>query len=550
MVMTKEQKNGLEMYDSKGPNKNKLLVIGIDGGTLDIILPMVNRGKLPNLGKLINTGAYGTLLSTIPPVTAPAWSSFITGTNPGKHGVFYFFKKGKEKQGKGGEKVLVNLRHIKGFPFWRALNQYGSKVGLINIPLTYPPEQVDRFMISGMLVPQGSDDYTYPPELLSKLENYYVDIDGLMVQNEWRGKKLIKENREMFIRNVFNLSKARAHNALKLMKSEPWDFFMVVFTGSDRICHFFWEDHNSGKSPSSIVEDYYIFLDSMIGRLVEEAGEDTCKLVMSDHGFGPAPTKRINAFVLAKHLKETVFTSCFPFFYLRNRFLAKIGMAKRIALEDFVDSKRSRISFEPIYANFLGISINTKGDDGYGIVRPGEEYQTLREEIIKRLESLSDPVSGKRLVEKVHTRESLYQGSFVSEAPDIVVQFSYDCKIGFSPLKRALVCDARDPIRTGEHRREGIFIASGSQITSGRLETELFIQDVTPTILYLLGVPIPESYDGRLIRELFSDEYLAQHHPQYDGTERQAGTDPDGPEVDSQKEFEESKKLLQNLGYM
>ena len=526
------------MYNKK--NKKKLLIIGIDGGTLNIVLPLVKRGALPNIENLINNGTYGTLLSTIPPVTAPAWSSFITGTNPGKHGVFYFFKSIKNKDGAKKQGSLINFGDIIGIPFWKVLNEQGKKVGLVNIPLTYPPEKVDRFMISGMLVPQGSDDYTYPPELLSKLENYYVDIDGLMVQNEWRGKKLIKENRGMFIRNVFNLSKARAHNALKLMKSEPWDFFMVVFTGSDRICHFFWEDHNSGKSPSSIVEDYYIFLDSMIGRLVEEAGEDTCKLVMSDHGFGSAPTKRINVFVLAKHLKETVFTSCFSFFYLRNRLLAKIGMAKRIALEDFVDSKRSRISFAPIYANFLGISINTKG----------EEYQTLRKKIIKKLENLSDPVSGERLVEKVHTRESLYQGSFVSEAPDIVVQFSYDCKIGFNPLKRALVCDAKDPIRTGEHRREGLFIASGSQIASGRMKTELFIQDVTPTILYLLGVPIPESYDGRLIRELFSDEYLAQHQPQYDGTERQSGTDPDGPEVDFQKEFEESKKLLQNLGYM
>lgn len=547
--MMKELNRGLKMSASKR-TKNKLLVIGIDGGTLDVILPMIEDSKLPNLGKLLETGSYGTLLSTIPPVTAPAWSSFITGTNPGQHGVFHFFKKERNRQDKGKRKVLINLRHMKGLPFWRVLNEHGLRVGLINIPLTYPPEHVDRFMISGMLVPKGSSDYTYPPGLLSKLDNYHVDIDGLMAQNEWRGKKLIKENREVFIRNVFNLSRTRAHNALKLMKDEQWDLFMVVFTGSDRICHFFWEDQNSGKSPSSIVEDYYISLDSMIGKLVEEAGEDTCKLVMSDHGFGPAPTKRINAFVLAKQLKETVFSSCSPFFYLGNRLLAKIGIAKRIALEDFVDSKRSRISFEPIYANFLGISINTSGDDGCGIVRPGEEYQTLRKKIIKQLENLSDPVSGKRLVEKVHTRESLYQGSFVKDAPDIVVQFSYDCKVGFSPLKRALVCEDKNPIRTGEHRREGLFIASGSQITSGCLEMELFIQDVTPTILYLLGAPIPESYDGRLIRELFSDEYLAQHHPQYDGTERQAGTDRDRLEVDSQKEFEESKKLLQNLGYM
>ena len=531
------------MYNKK--NKKKLLIIGIDGGTLDIVLPLVKRGVLPNIENLINNGTYGTLLSTIPPVTAPAWSSFITGTNPGKHGVFYFFKKGKD-----GERVLVNLRHMKGLPFWRVLNRHGSKVGLINIPLTYPPERVDRFMISGMLVPQGSNDYTYPPELLSKLDNYYVDIDGLMVKNEWRVEKLIKKSREMFVRNVFNISKTRTHNALKLMKSEPWDFFMVVFTGSDRICHFFWEDRNRGKSPSSIVEDYYIFLDSMIGKLVEEAGEDTFKLVMSDHGFGSAATRKINAVALAEQLGETVFVPYFRLFHLRNRLLGKIGKKRRISMEDYVDSKRSRILFEPIYANFLGISINLRSDDGYGIVRPGEEYRALREKIIKKLENLSDPVSGKRLVEEVHTRESLYQGAFVKDAPDIVVQFSYDCKVGFSPLKRALVCKHKDPIKTGDHRREGLFIASGSQIVSGRLETELFIQDVTPTLLYLLGAPIPESYDGRLIRELFSDEYLMQHHPQYDFAERQTGRGSDGQEVDSQKEFEESKKLLRALGYM
>ena len=133
--------------------KNKLLVIGIDGGTFDIILPMIHAGRLPNLGRLLSNGAYGTLLSTIPPVTAPAWSSFVMGSNPGQHGVFYFFRKEGKSDGAKSERVLMNLRNIEGIPFWRVLNRYGNKAGLINIPLTYPPDNVDGFMISGMLVP-------------------------------------------------------------------------------------------------------------------------------------------------------------------------------------------------------------------------------------------------------------------------------------------------------------------------------------------------------------------------------------------------------------
>ncbi len=144
--------------------KNKLLVIGIDGGTLDIVLPMVADGKLPNLQRLIQKGAYGTLRSTVPPVTAPAWSSFITGTNPGRHGIFYFFKREKDKHGGRSRNVLANLNHIRGIPFWKVLNTHGKKVGLLNIPLTYPPQKVNGFMVSGMLVPRGSTDYTFPPE--------------------------------------------------------------------------------------------------------------------------------------------------------------------------------------------------------------------------------------------------------------------------------------------------------------------------------------------------------------------------------------------------
>jgi predicted AlkP superfamily phosphohydrolase/phosphomutase len=531
-------KNATGKISPRQRSKNKLLVIGIDGGTLDIVLPMVHDGKLPNLSKLIQNGAYGTLMSTIPPVTAPAWSSFITGTNPGRHGVFYFFKIEKDHPGGGSRKVLANLNHMRGIPFWKVLNKHGKKVGLINIPLTYPPQKVDGFMVSGMLVPKGSTDYTFPPELFSKLDKYYVDIDGLMVADKWHAEELVEKDRALFRHNVLQLSKSRAHNALKLMKREPWDLFMVVFTGSDRICHFFWEDPDSEASFSSAVQEYYILLDALIGDLVREAGENTVKIVMSDHGFGPAPKKKINVFALGKILGADMQSLTFRYRYLKNRVLSKIGRVRRESLVDLLIQENLKISLMPLYANFLGIHINHKN------------CASIKSELIHKLQTLRDPHSDAKMIERILPKESLFRGPFAGKAPDLVAQFSYNYQLVFERRSKRLVSDIPERVKTGEHRMEGLFIASGPQIEPGKLEGEFAIQDVTPTLLYLMGTPIPENYDGRLITELFSNDYLNVNTPSYQVMGDKLELSPDQSTTAAQDDFEKSKALLEGLGYL
>ena len=531
-------KNATGKISPRRGSKNKLLVIGIDGGTLDIVLPMVQAGKLPNLSKLIQNGAYGTLLSTIPPVTAPAWSSFITGTNPGQHGVFYFFKTEKDLLGGGNRRVLANLNHIRGIPFWKVLNKHGKKVGLINIPLTYPPQKVDGFMVSGMLVPKGATDYTFPAELFSKLDKYYVDIDSLMVADKWHAKELVEQDRAMFMHNVFQLTKSRAHNALKLMKREPWDLFMVVFTGSDRICHFFWEDPDREASFSSSVQEYYILLDALIGDLVREAGENTVKIVMSDHGFGPAPKKKINVFELGKILGADMRSLSFRYRHLKNRILAKIGRVRRETLIELLIQEDLKISLMPMYKNFLSIRINHKNSE------------SIKSQLIDQLQTLRDPLSATKMVKRILPKDSIFKGPFTGKAPDLVAQFSYNYELVFDMRGNWLVSDIPKRVRTGEHRIEGLFIASGLQIEPGKLEGEFAIQDVTPTLLYLLGTPIPENYDGRLITELFSKDYLGVNTPCYQVMENKLELSPDQSTAAKQDDFEKSKELLEGLGYL
>ena len=531
-------KNGTGKISPRQGSKNKLLVIGIDGGTLDIVLPMVHAGKLPNLSRLIHNGTYATLQSTIPPVTAPAWSSFITGTNPGQHGIFYFFKIEKDHRGGGSRKILANLNHIRGIPFWKVLNKHGKKVGLLNIPLTYPPQKVNGFMVSGMLVPRGSTDYTFPPELFSRLDKYYVDIDSLMVADKWHAKELVEKDRAKFMQNVFQLSKSRAHNALKLMQREPWDLFMVVFTGSDRICHFFWEDPDREALFSSAVQEYYILLDTLIGDLVREAGENTVKIVMSDHGFGPAPKKKINVFALGKILGADMQSLSFRYRHLKNRILAKIGRVRRKTLIDLLIHENLKISLIPMYANFLGIRINHKN------------YESIKSQLIDKLQTLHDPLSAVKMVERILPKDSLFQGPFAGKAPDFVAQFSYNYQLVFERRSNRLVSDIPKRVKTGEHRMEGLFIASGPQIEPGKLEGEFAIQDVTPTLLYLMGTPIPENYDGRLITELFSNDYLNLNTPRYQVMGDKLELSPDQSTTAKQDDFEKSKELLEGLGYL
>jgi predicted AlkP superfamily phosphohydrolase/phosphomutase len=518
--------------------KQKLLVIGIDGGTLDVILPMIKNHKLPTFKKLIKNGSWGKLLSTVPPVTAPAWTSFITGTNPGKHGVFYFFNNEADNK-----KSVVSFNSIKTKPFWRNLNENEIKVGLVNIPITYPPDQVDGFIISGMLVPPKATDYVYPHSIFSKLDGYKVDLDGLMAQNEWRAGTLAKENGDKFLKNVFNLTKSRAENTLKLMKEEPWDFFMVVFTGSDRICHFFWEDHSGKKNFSHLVEAYYILLDSVIARLINEAGEDSIKLLMSDHGFGAAPKRILNLYELSKQLELDLTNFHFWKRYLKDRVFAKLLKTPKLDTTELLEKDKNIIHFYPIYANFFGISINKKIEKN----SKNFAFIKIKKKITEKLKRLKDPITGKKIVQRIMPRESVYTGPFAEQAPDFIVQLDYDYIIKFHPIRKKLIYDIENRAKTGEHRLEGLFIASGPNIESKKLRRDIFIQDVTPTILYLMNSSIPNRYDGRLIDEMFSPDHLQKNHPIYEDDDFSIKVLQEGSTSD---EFEESKRLLENLGYM
>jgi hypothetical protein len=218
---------------------SRLLIIGLDGGTWSALGPLCEYGEMPNLARLRSQGAWADLLSTQPPFTAPAWSSIVTGVNPGKHGVLDFLHKPQDPaRSLRNEGTPVNSSHIQAPTVWEYLNAEKRQVGVMNFPLSCPLRPVDDFAISGMLTPPNANDWTYPPALAEELDEYVVEL------NYGRpGKELRREDLPLpaqMLGDVSKMTERRGFNALKLMQSRSWDVFAVVFTGTDRIYHHFW----------------------------------------------------------------------------------------------------------------------------------------------------------------------------------------------------------------------------------------------------------------------------------------------------------------------
>ncbi|MDH4208597.1 MAG: alkaline phosphatase family protein, partial [Anaerolineae bacterium] len=267
--------------------RDRVLVIGIDGATFDLLRPWMDEGFLPNLAAIRDSGSHGLLRSTIPPITASAWSSFQTGKNPGKHGLFDFtqYRPGSY------ETSYVNASSVLAEPLWQILSRQGKRVVVINVPVTYPPQPVNGYLISGMLTPSVEVEFTYPPGLYTEMVREIADYQIFLP-----ARAALQMGFRDFVDRLRYLSRKRAEAALFLMRRAEWDFFMVHFQSSDVLQHALWS-HLDPAHPqySSIPErdrdyarSYYAELDALIGQVADQAGPDTTVIVMSDHGFGPA----------------------------------------------------------------------------------------------------------------------------------------------------------------------------------------------------------------------------------------------------------------------
>ena len=541
-------------------------IIGLDGATWDVLDPMMDIGILPNLRRIVDGGVRSKLITTYPPLTAPAWSSLQTGKNPGKHGIFDFYLS------RSGEYINhpSNAASIKSKTLWRILSDHDRRVGVLNVPMTYPPEQVNGVLVAGMMTPGTEVVFTYPEnfyeELKGKIGDYYINPIQFSGDERGRAQFLagLEDGAEGFFSNLTRVAAQRKQAALYIIDEYRPDFFMCVFVGTDRTQHYFWEfvqfDEEREKRNQLVREnviDYYREIDKSIGEIVGRYGDDLYLFIVSDHGFGPYDgqiylnkwfldmgllvSRKITGGVLQK-LKKSA----------RRLGLNRVKLAKTLKIQGIARTSPffSSIDWSRTKAYLKscnGIYINLKGRDAKGIVNPGQEYEDLLEFITGELFSLADPETGKKVVEEVYRKEQVYSGPLLDDAPDLIIRFSGEYAAQHTEYKTSSI---KGPSwLTGCHRMDGVLVMSGPGIKTGERLPDASIMDVAPTVLYTMGLPVPDDMDGVVFQDAFEDSFKEARPIRY--TAAESGETRNGQDYQYTPDDEdEIHKRLKGLGYV
>ncbi len=545
----------------------RVFVIGLDGGTFDLIRPFIAQGHLPNLKRLMEDGAWSSLESTVPPVTASAWTSFMTGKNPGAHGLFDFMR----RRAGSYDLVPVSSGDRDGKAVWEIAGDVGKQVIVMGVPVTYPPTQVNGLLITGMLTPRDATDYTYPPELKNEIRDrigeYIVYSDE--VYSKGRG--------DTFLRALHYSIQQRAKTAAYLLHKYPWDLAVLVFPETDTVSHGLWssfdpthhqyDPREAGKFHDGILEIYQD-IDAYIGELITSLGPETTVLVMSDHGHGPVRNfLYVNNFLKQKgylkimrspasRLKNLMFslglTPRTVYSVLLVLGLGKLrrtldkrragrGLLKRFFLS-FSDVDWSRTRAYSI--GYIGeVHVNLKGREPEGIVEQGAGYEHVREAIVRDLRELKLP-DGTPLVEHIWKKEQLYHGEHLAEAPDILFLPKNLETIAFGDFEFGSnkIVESSYGV-SSSHRMDGIFIAAGPEIRRGAAIQHARLIDLAPTILHLMGLRIPPDMDGRVLSQALKDSRTVE----FGGS---AARELPGVEGYSDEEAQQVAERLRDLGYI
>jgi len=480
----------------------RVLLIGLDGATLDFIAPWVNAGELPTFKKIMEKGVYGTLASTVPPVTPPAWTSLYTGTNPGKHGIFHFF----DFQSLPSRKLLVNSTYRKSPTFWEVLSEAGKRCVLINIPVAYPPQPLNGIMVTGFMTPPETDNFTYPPKLGEELIRRGYEVAQVFSQQRRPSASAIRQQIDM-----------RTIAAKWLMEAQDWDLFMVVYMATDVVVHRFPENEE-------MIKYVYKLLDESIKQLMATAPSNTITILVSDHGIRTVRKQLMlnnlllrRGFIRFKYARKQARRSPTPKRFMRSiiatigqaniarRILRKLPFSFRRRFITQVVPKLSDIDLESTMAwgaasahgNYVFLQLGKAARAEEAVMRE------IRRRLQQELSQLVDPETGKRITCRLHDSSEFIWGPYTPEAPPFVleVEEDYEVAVDFT-YDRAVVHHTPQPVSA--HAMNGIFMAVGPAVGSRTPKKfKAAIWDVMPTVLHILNVPPPPGLDGRVLREIF-----------------------------------------------
>jgi predicted AlkP superfamily phosphohydrolase/phosphomutase len=456
---------------------SRALVIGLDCAPPDLVFNRW-REELPTLSSLMIRGRYGVLRSCDPPITVPAWTCMVSSRSPGALGI-YGFRNRRDHSYDG--LAIADSRAVRLPRVWDLLSKRGRPVIVLGVPPTYPVTPVNGVMISCFLTPDTErSQYTYPAELKAEIEElvgrYMVDVDNFRTSEK-----------ERLLADIEEMTEKRFRVAEHLLATRPWDLFFMVEMGTDRMHHGFWrfsDPHHRLHEPGNRFEgamlSYYRALDEKIARLLRFADDDTAVLVVSDHG-----AKRIDGGI------------CVNEWLRREGYLAlKDEPREPAALRpDMVDWSRTTAWGEGGY--YCRLSLNVAGREPQGTVARGD-YQRVRDELKERVEAITDD-RGQPLGTVAHRPEELY-AERNGVPPDLLVYFGdlFWRSIGLVGTNTVHMLENDTGPDDANHALEGLYVLVAGGVEPGRGE-QRDLRDIAPTLLTLLGEPVPAEMEGRSI---------------------------------------------------
>ncbi len=536
--------------------KRRIFCVGLDGGTWSVLRPLMDAGYMPNLKALTQTGVSGVLDSTVPPITPAAWSTFMTGCNPGKHGIFDF--QGYDRQREAP--FIVNATNLRVPTLWQNLSDSGLRVAIVDLPMTYPPPRVNGALISGLLTPNRQANFTQPAGLRDEIERHLGYSWPLLQEEEDRGISYADFN--SFLELMQRFVRSRGEAMLYLLRREAWDFAFIQFQSVDFLQHPFWkflDPSHPAYSPAhyqKVAIDFYALLDEMLGKLLtavdKSMGAATLRVVVSDHGFQRHRTRAElnhwlyeNGFLVPQTSPRNSWRYWAEWIrqldvlQLRKRLL---GKTKRMALSRHLNQHGidRRQSCAWAFSSFWG----------YLYFGP-----RITSHDKKRLENLlrawRDPETGTPIVRCVYEAATIYHGAARDRMPDLIIEptpgYTFASKTYFHSHKVLIPVEA-DDFHTGTHAREGIYVLAGPgvrKMKNGHLPPPASLQDMAPTFLHWLEQPIPAHMDGVVQTDWFEAHIRDRVQPPASGSFAISAE-----QALSETEEQDIKARLHALGYL
>lgn len=525
-------------------------VIGLDGIAWHLMEPMFDAGVMPRLAAIVERGAKGTLRSTVPTYTPPAWTSAITGVNPGRHGIYGFVRGHAQNE----RQELAHAGAVKSSTIWEMVNAQDERAGIYNVPLTYPPQQLDGWMVSGMMTPGYGDrlkGFAYPSEIeqdiIGWVPDYLVNVDADW-ETDYKDATLCDRmiaslrQRELVVRN--------------LLESNAPPVIFSVLEAPDRLQHVYYGymdpadplyESDAGRSLRPRVHECFAAMDRIVGLLDDFAGSDGGVIVCSDHGF-TAWQKSVHTNALleqwgylklkpgARAMQTSLARKMVP---LAKKVLsAKVARQAKGKTFAAIDWTKTRAFASPIPQQ--GIFVNLEGRERMGIV-PAADLEPIKADLVERFKSLRD-TDGSEVTDVVWRSEEVFHGDAVEGAPDVLpVLKDHRYELDDEIFHREAFTNLSHLPR-GVHHPNGVVVVAGPGIAPGSVEGVVW--DVAPTLLHMAGLAVPEGLDGTVLAPAIGSDRPVSTMPALSSSTRDESS-PYSAEEEAQ--IEES---LRGLGYL